>query len=292
MIEPLLGLLHALVLVFQSLLVGGTVFALVNGRKHRLPALAALALFLTTGAALALQLHQLMDMLELDLADAVGADFVRARLMVMAAAALASALCLWRRAPNGLTAAAALVVVAVAVSGGHAASRLEGRALAMAADFLHQAAAGLWLGGIPFLLLGLRSRDGETRIRLCRRFSPLAMASVAVLVGSAAVLAVIHVGSWEGMVGTDFGTLLLLKAALLSGMLALGFGNWRAGPHVDREAPLRRLRSFAAAEIALGFAVLAVAGTLAALPPPAAVPDQVTPPAESSGRVPENPGNR
>lgn len=269
MIEPLLGGLHALVLASQSALVGGTVFALVNGRGHRLPGGAALAAFLAAGLALALQLHQLMETLDLGLAEAMGADFVRARLMFMAAAVLAAALCLWRRAPNGLAAAAALAVVAVAVSGGHAASRLEGRALAMTADFLHQAAAGIWLGGIPFLLLGLRSRDGEARIRLCRRFSAMAKASVAVLLSTAALLTIIHVGSWAGLVGTEFGALLFAKAALLVVMLSLGFGNWRAGPHVDRAAPLRRLRSFAAAEIAIGFAVLVVAAFLAAVPPPA-----------------------
>lgn len=289
--DPLLALMRALALVFQSGLVGGAVFALAvadkDGRRRalRLAALAALAAALSSAAFLALMLRELMAGLDLSLAEAWGADFVDRHLAVTATALVASLLCALRRMPSALAVAAALAVVAASALSGHAAERLDDRMLAVAADFLHQSAAGAWLGGIPFLLLALRSPDGAARIRQCRRFSALALVSVAVLVLSAALLARLYVGSWAGMIGSDFGATAAVKAVLLAGLLLLGLGNLRAGPRVDQPAALARLRAFAAAEIAIGIAVLVAAASLSALPPPAGAPEQVMAPAEVLARL-------
>lgn len=284
-------LLRALTLACQCGLVGGAVFALAvaapYGRERplRLAALAALAAALSSAVALALMLRQLVVTLDLDLAEALGAEFFWRHLAYTAAAAVAALVCTLRRTPPWLALCAALAVVALSVLGGHAASRLDGHLVAVAADFLHQAAAGAWLGGIPFLLLALRAADGAARIRLCRRFSALAMTSVAVLVLSAIMLACLHVGSWAGMLGSDFGAMATVKAVLLAGLLLLGLGNLRAGPRLDQAAPLARLRAFAAAEIAIGVAVLVVAAALSILPPPAGAPEPVMQPAEVLSRL-------
>lgn len=274
MSDPLLILLRALALAFQSGLVGGVIFALaVAGKERRtrmlrLASLAAWAAALCAAAGLALALRQLVITLDLSLEEALGADFVSLHAAFMATAILAALVCALRRPRPWLALAAALAVVALSVLGGHAASRLDGWVVAVSADFLHQAAAGAWLGGIPFLLLAVRSPDGGERILLCGRFSRLAMASVAALTLSALILARLHVGGWVAMVGSDFGKLAMLKAAMLAGLLLLGLGNLRAGRHLDLPEPLARLRSFAAAEVAIGMAVLVVAAALSMLPPP------------------------
>lgn len=279
-------LLRALTLVFQCGMVGGAVFALAvadhDGRRPalRLAALSALAAAAVSAATLAVLVRQLMMVLDLPLGEALGADFARQHLAFMAVAALTAGLCALRRTPPWLAATAAAIAVFMSVLGSHAASRLEGREIAMAVHLLHQLAAGIWLGGIPFLLRALRTPDGAARIRQCRRFSRLAMASVAGLVLSAAILARLHVGSWAGMVGSNFGAMATVKAILMSVLLVLGFCNLRAGAHLDQAAPLARLRSLAAAEIAIGIAVLVVAASLASQPPPAGAAEQVIPPAE------------
>lgn len=272
--EPLLPLLRGLTLAGQCGMVGGALFALTVAHKSerrrvlRLTALAALAAILTAAAAMVVLTRNLMTALDLGLSEALGAEFARNHVAFMASASLAALLCLLRRTPPWLAVIAASAVVAVSVLGGHAASRVDDRAAAIAAAFVHQMAAGAWLGGIPFLLRALRAPAGAVRIRLCRKFSAVAMVSVAAIMASAMALALIHVGSWAGISGSDFGHLLVIKTAMFVGLLLLGFGNFRAGPRLDQTAPLRHLRCFAAAEIAIGFAILVVAAALGTLPPP------------------------
>lgn len=286
MADPLLVLLRALTLAGQCGLVGGAVFALAvagqdaRTRPLRLAGVAALAAVLSSAIGLILMLRQMIVALDLSMAEALGAEFVGRHAAFMAAAMLAVLACALRRPRPWLALTAALTVVALSVLGGHAASRLDGWLVAVSADFLHQAAAGAWLGGIPFLLLAVRSPDGGERIRLCRRFSRLAMASVAVLVLSALVLADLHVGGWAAMIGSDFGAMATVKAVMLAGLLLLGLGNLRSGPRLDQAPPLARLRAFAMAEIAVGGAVLVVAAALSMLPPSAGAPEQVSAPAK------------
>jgi putative copper resistance protein D len=163
-----------------------------------------------------------------------------------------------------------MAVVLSSATSGHADSRLEGRLPLVAVAFVHQLAAAIWLGGIPFLLLALRATpDGQRRIATCRRFSALATASVAALAVSAAVFAVVYVGSWPAVIGSDFGAMAAIKAGLFGVLLLLGLGNLRAGAHLDQAEPMRRLRAFAMAEIGIGLAVLTVAAALAVQAPPA-----------------------
>ncbi|MCR6632113.1 MAG: CopD family protein [Magnetospirillum sp.] len=290
-------LLRGLMLAFQSGMVGGAAFAVLvaplGGKLAKADTLkwAGLAALGTAAMALAslwALIANLMSNLDLSFGEAIGADFVR-HLGLVAAAALVTAFfclpCAARRMP-WLAAMAAMAAVAFSVAGGHGASRVEGRLPLMAADFVHQMAAGLWLGGIPFLLAALaRAPGGRGRIALCRRFSAMAMVAVAVLALSAVALAIVHVGSWQAMIGTDFGAMALVKMALLGILLLLGLGNFRAGPCLDQPAPLRRLRAFAVAELGIGLAVLMIAASLSAQPPPAATPEQVAAPADMLSRL-------
>ena len=109
---------------------------------------------------------------------------------------------------------------------GHAA---VGGAVEAVADLAHLAAAAVWTGGLAAVVVALFSLHGEGRWRLASkavpRFSLLAGASVAVLIAAGLVSGYLEVRSWSGLWETTYGRLLLLKAGLLVGLIALGAYN-------------------------------------------------------------------
>lgn len=232
---------------------------------------AGLATAIGAASGLALTVAHLTSALGLPVSELLEAEFAHHAARTIATALLAAGLCRLRvtaRRP-WLAVAAAMGVVAATAAAGHANSRLDGRLPLIALAFAHQMAAGIWLGGIPFLLTSLhRAPDGPARIAICRRFSAMATVAVAVLAASAAMLTRNYVGSWTALIGSDFGALVVIKAMLFGVMLLLGLGNLRAGPHLDQPARYRRLRAFATAEIGIGLAVLIIAAMLAVQPPP------------------------
>src|SRR4029079_14018731 len=126
----------------------------------------------------------------------------------------------------------ALLLAASALSG-HA-STAEGStfALQVLADMLHLLACGLWLGGIWPLtaLLSACRRKGDAAAcivatAVTQRFSPLALACVAVLIVTGTYNAWNMVGGFAPLFGTTYGKLLLLKLGLLLLLLALGAMN-------------------------------------------------------------------
>jgi putative copper resistance protein D len=72
-----------------------------------------------------------------------------------------------RLAVLGAAAAGALFVHAQA---GHAETRSSVRLLNVADQWLHMLAAGVWVGGLVWLLLGLRNLDGAARAAAVRRW--------------------------------------------------------------------------------------------------------------------------
>ncbi|MFI4990983.1 MAG: copper resistance CopC/CopD family protein [Solirubrobacterales bacterium] len=106
-------------------------------------------------------------------------------------------------------------------------------AVFFASDVLHVLAAGVWVGGIACLLLAVpaatRQLDASERSRLLlatlARFSPLALGSVLVIAASGVLQAYIDVRSVHGLLHTTYGVLVLVKVALLSSLIALGWVN-------------------------------------------------------------------
>jgi copper resistance protein D len=191
------------------------------------------------------------------------------------AAALAAALLLPRRArPGGpaLLGAAALLAGALLATlawTGHAAAEAGAdRAVHLSADVLHLLAAGAWVGALWPLAAALRAADAAPE-RAARRFSALGMVCVGALIATGVANAWYTVGSLPAMIGTGYGRLLSLKLALFAAMLALAAVNrWRLTPRLARDTAARaRLRGNAAAEAALGLAVLGVVGALGATVP-------------------------
>lgn len=177
---------------------------------------------------------------------------------------------------------AALMLVTLAWAGHGAATPGRPGDLHLAADILHLLGAGVWLGTlVPFALLLAEARRGGdpswaaiARIAT-RRFSALAMVSVAVLLAAGLVNTWFLAGTVPALVGTDYGRLLLAKVALFVALLMIAAVNLlRLTPRLadpgDGNAVWRTvvwLRRNALIEATIGLAVLAIVGALGILPP-------------------------
>lgn len=167
--------------------------------------------------------------------------------------------------------AAAAVAVFTLIWAGHANGASPWRALNLADLWLHVAAVGIWVGGLPWLLLGLRGLVGPVRVAAVRRFSLVASVALVVVLLTGVARAVPEVGAPANLIHTSFGITLLVKVGLVVVLVALGALNHfvYVPPAGDGEAALRPLRRTVGGEIVLGAAVLAVTGVLAGLAPAA-----------------------
>ena len=282
-------LLHGARLVAQSLTLGGIGFmallarplaaelgasgALILRRSRRLLGWSAAALAVVEALMIATQVAALADSIDLPLADLLGADFV-----LWDALAIVAALAILAIAVGGRIGGAgqaglvllALVLLAAAAGSSHAVARLDHRRTLAGLSALHQLAAGLWIGGIPYLLIALADcRDGLAWRRVGRRFSQLAMVSVLLLFGAGLAMSVAFIGSWAALYGTAYGIMVLAKVALFGGLLFLGAMNFRLVEALRRDpaTPILRLRRFAEVEIGIGIAVFFAAAALTSAPP-------------------------
>ncbi len=191
------------------------------------------------------------------------------------------------------------IAAAVVISGGwlvHAVGRFEERALLMQLTVVHQLAAAVWVGGVVQLLALWRAGRSDAALRefwpeAVARFSPVGMVCVVVLVVTGVVLANDYVGSWQGLFGTGYGSLVAAKVVLLAVTLAFAALNFSAGRAWRRNrdnsgnsgtrqqpgsltppAVLARVPFYIEAETFLLVAVLFVAASLSSLPPAIDIP--------------------
>ena len=275
------------VLVTQSFVVGGIAFLLLmrgvakelgadgerlEVRARRFLFWSALAFTLAEVAVVAVQCAVLMGTVDLELADVVGADFALAGLML----AGAGLVCAWvvRTAVRGTTAflltALAVLVLLAQVTTSHAMARIDDRAPLMIADVLHMAGAAVWIGGIPYFLIALTgTRSGIAWRRIGKRFSLMAMGSVAGLLAGGGVMAVVYIGSVDALYGTAYGVMVMTKVGLLVGLLFLGGMNFLVVERLrrDPETSILRLKRFAEVEVGIGLTVLFAAASLTSQPP-------------------------
>ena len=171
-------------------------------------------------------------------------------------------------------AAGAVVLMPGAV--GHAAQTTP-RTLAVALDWLHLAAAAVWLGGLIGLLVLWRSVPAVRRtaaLAVCvPRFSNVAFVSVALLLGSGVGASVLHLPTLASLWSTSYGRMILVKAGLLATALVLAaFNLLRTRPALLRPEPppsvAVHLRRLIAGETLLVAAAVVVAAVLSSLPPP------------------------
>lgn len=202
------------------------------------------------------------------------------------ALAIVLAACLFRdRLPfaSGLALAAAFGLTAAIAWTGHAGSTPgEMGNLHLVADALHLLAASAWMGGLVLLVLLLVTalRNGTVEWArqahaAVRRFSVLGIISVATLLGTGMFNAWILVGSFQALVATEYGRLLMLKIVAFALMLAFAAVNrlWltpRLALSSANEPSLdgiRQLTRNSIIEIALGLTIFAIVGMLGTLHP-------------------------
>jgi copper transport protein len=199
------------------------------------------------------------------------------------------------RLPTLLALALSGLLLVLHAAGGHAATQAT-PAIGIAVLTVHLAATSIWIGGLALFALTigpLRAAHPAHLPRLVRRFSTLALLSVAALTLSGVISAARELTALADLWQTAYGQALLLKTALFGGLLLFGaYHLLRLSPALRRSpadpTPPRRLQRSMRFELALGSGVLLVAAILATLPPPAsAIPlTQVPAPTPTAVRVP------
>ena len=279
-------LLHGLVIVAQSMALGGTIFLIALARPFA-PSLpegptlirrtahiagwSAIALAGLEALTVAMQSAVLIATLNLPLSNILTAAFALAGIAKLAAALLLAALLLGLNKPwTPILLALAAIILAAATATTHAAARLEHEPLLLAASALHIAGAAIWIGGIPCFVMALAQlHDGAAFRRVGARFSRMSMAGVACILVSATVFALLYIGSWPAAYGTAYGVMVGAKVSMFAALLLLGLGNFlvverlRANPNT----PILRMRRFAEVEIGIGFSIFFAAASLTSVPP-------------------------
>ena len=142
------------------------------------------------------------------------------------------------------------------------------------AQVAHGVAAGLWMGTLAAVVavasrLGSHSQGQGSIADLVRRFSLLALGSVAAIALSGIVTGALYVGAWGDLRATGYGRALLLKAALFLATGAVGAYNWRwLTPRLGDPAGTGTLLRSARLELLLAAAVLLVTAVLVHLAMP------------------------
>lgn len=156
---------------------------------------------------------------------------------------------------------------------GHAAAG-EGlmRFSTLAADTLHVWAAGAWMGGLAAVLFVDRdvARAGTDPLQaLVQAFSPVAVVSVALLVGTGLFASWVHLPAISTLWSEPYGRRLALKLGLVTLVLSLGWLNWRRRtPELAEPGGAAALRRSAWLELAVAQLVLLITALLVRTPPP------------------------
>jgi copper transport protein len=183
-----------------------------------------------------------------------------------------AALARWprRREPLALLGLGAAATMLVHVASGHAAGSSSLGPLNLLVQWVHLLAVGVWVGGFLWLLLGIRGagQEGE-QVAAVGRFSRMATVALGLVGLTGLARAVVEVGSWHGLVDTSFGRTLLVKTALVAGLVAIGAANrFRVLPALRAgRARLRTLSGTVRAELAIAIPILVAAALLSELPP-------------------------
>jgi putative copper resistance protein D len=157
----------------------------------------------------------------------------------------------------------------------HAVARVHDRALLLVLDALHQLAAAVWVGGLAHFVLftlGVNERGAQgagTSMAppsgaIPRRFSRVALVSVAALTAAGIGLTAGYVGDLAAFVGTAYGVMILSKVLLF--VVALAFASANFGLARGGGGAGGRLGRYVEVELGLAVTVLFAAASLERLP--------------------------
>jgi putative copper resistance protein D len=179
---------------------------------------------------------------------------------------------------------AGIVALPMIISGAwlvHGAGRFENQVTLMSLTVIHQLAAAAWIGGIfhlvnLWLLRNSKQIPAELWPLLLKRFTVFGIASVAMILISGLPIALQYIDTWNGLVGTGYGNLLMVKIVLMS--IALGFA-WlnksavlQYGISGNNHALHNRVPYYIEAETFVLVTLLFTAASLASQPPAIDIP--------------------
>ncbi|MGA7668934.1 MAG: copper resistance protein CopC [Nitrolancea sp.] len=190
---------------------------------------------------------------------------------------------IWRRAAwtepsmrqNWLILALATIAPIPYALNSHAATGSIGNQTAVVADWLHLAAASLWIGGLISIVAGLVavrqvSLDQRRTVyaNAIPRISTVAITSIIILAITGFYASWLQIGNLAALWHTTYGHTLIVKLALLVPLLVLGAVNLLIiGPRMKQgKSVVHLFGRTVALEVALGIAILAVSGALSGLP--------------------------
>ncbi len=270
--------LRGLTLTLEALSVGGVLFLLLLGGlapseplvvarcRQLLRWFAASLTGVAAGSAVLTALVLKATVEGFSWTDAVHTSFFQSYLLIAACALCLAIIARKARATWLLLPALSLMLGVVFTS--HAFARIEERGLLLLCAGLHHLATAAWIGELPYLLIALGRGSEPFALRIARRFSPVAMASVGVLIVAGIVQAKALVGSVDALYGTAYGAMLMAKVVLLGLLLLLGATNFKRlrAKIGDRSAALI-VRRLVEVETAVGITVILVASSMASQPP-------------------------
>src|SRR5947207_3497882 len=186
--------------------------------------------------------------------------------------------------PWGALAACALALVAASAVLSHAVARVDGRALLLGLDAIHQLAAAAWVGGLAHLVIyaACERSPGDSGAFITRRFSRVALVSVVALSLAGLGLTLGYVGDAGAFVGTAYGVMIVSKIVLFVVALAFASANFRMARRAA--GPAGRLGRYVEVELGLAITVLFAAASLTSLPPAVDVREDRATVAEVAGR--------
>ena len=170
----------------------------------------------------------------------------------------------------------AIVIAVTPALAGHAAASPGFPTLMIVTDFLHVLGGASWLGsllavmgiGLPLSLTLNGAERWSAVASLVNSFSPIALASAAVVVVSGLIASWVHLDSLPALWQTAYGQVLLVKLFLVAITLTIGAYNFRrVQPQLVAEVGSHRLRRSAAIELSFGFLILVVTGFLTGISP-------------------------
>lgn len=154
-----------------------------------------------------------------------------------------------------------LLLFITKASMGHSAAATD-EVVAIAANVLHLACASVWVGTMAVMAVALWKYPAKKE--KWQRFSLVGVVSVAGILMSGLLLAVMDLGAISHLFTTKYGLLLLVKLFLFLLMAGIGLAHYFIIHVAKKAVPLKTI----VAEYILGIAVLLVAGFLTNTPTP------------------------
>ena len=161
---------------------------------------------------------------------------------------------------RSVRAAAVIALIAVLAGGslGHASTITP--ALSVPLRAVHMAAAAVWLGGL--LALGLALRNAPAQRPLLTAVSSAALASFIAIAVTGVGQALVLLGSFDALLQTAYGRLVLVKATGLVLLGAFGYLHRRMIPRVPEGGDATALHRSVVVEILVFMGIILVSGAL------------------------------